>query len=236
MRDDDYGSAAAVRQLNARISRNHGAPMASPMSGRQRPTRITRSPTAEPDDPCLVRQARSGDQDAATQLYFRYHNRLTGLVRKRCSPELARCAGVEDIVQSVFATFFRRIGEGCYDVADGDSVWKVLLVVALNRVRSEATYYYAARRDAHRTMTGPTAQEFLKSKASDRDVTRAHFKMVLQDTLDPLPCSDRQLVRLRIDGFTVAEVARMTGRSTRTVERIIHDTRVALSELVRIAD
>ena len=206
--------------------------MISPISDLQLPARNTRTPLAERGDHFLVRRLRSGNQDAATQLYLRYHGRLTSLVKNRCSTDLARCAGVEDIVQSVFATFFRRIADGCYEVAVGDSAWKVLLVVALNRVRSEATYYYAARRDAQRTMTGPTAQEFLESKASGREVTRAHFEMVFQEILDRLPCADRQLVRLRIEGFTVAEVARMTGRSTCTVERIIHGWRLALSELV----
>jgi RNA polymerase sigma-70 factor, ECF subfamily len=234
MRDDDYGSAASVRPASARIPTRPRRAAVSPMSDRQPPTRIARSSTADPGDHLLVRRARSGDQDAATQFYFRYHDRLMNLVRRRCSAGLARSAGVEDIVQSVFARFFRRIGDGFYDVPQGDSVWKVLLVIALNRVRAEATYYFAARRDAKRTMTGPTAQELLKSKASGRDVTRAYFEMVFQETLGRLPCSDRQLVSLRIDGFTVAEVARMTGRSTRTVERIIHGRRLALSDRVRI--
>ena len=197
------------------------------------PARITRSPTVEPGDRFLVYRARSGDQDAATQLYLRYHNRLTRLVRKRCSSELARWADVEDVVQSVFATFFRRIAEGCYEVADGDTAWKLLLVIALNRVRSEATYYYAAKRDAHRTVSGTAAQECFESRASSRQLASAHFELVFQDALERLPCSDRDLVRLRIDGFSVAEVAEMTGRSTCTVERIIRGTRLKLSELLR---
>jgi RNA polymerase sigma-70 factor, ECF subfamily len=234
MRDDCDGSAPSMRQANARIPARPRRTAACPKSNLQVPSRITRSPADEPGDRFLVCRARSGDQDAATHLYLRYHNRLTNLVRKRCSSELARWAGVEDVVQSVFATFFRRIAEGCYEVADGDTAWKVLLVMALNRVRSEATYYYAAKRDAHRNVSGPTAQEFLESKASSRQVASAHIKMVfLQDALERLPCSDRYLVGLRIEGFTVAEVAERTGRSTRTVERIIRGTRLKLSDLLR---
>lgn len=233
MRDDYDGSAPSMRQVNARIPARPRRTVISPKSNLQVPARITRSPTVEPGDRFLVCRARSGDQDAATQLYLRYHNRLTSLVRKNCSSELARWAGVDDVVQSVFATFFRRIAEGCFEVADGHTAWKVLLVMALNRIRHEATYYYAAKRNAHRTVSGPTAQEFLELKASSRQVASAHFEMVFQDALERLPCSDRYLVGLRLEGFTVAEIAERTGRSTRTVERIIRGTRLKLSDLLR---
>ena len=111
------------------------------------PREISWPTKAGPSDHFLVAQCHAGSQDAATQIHVRYVKRLTNLVRSRCSAKLARTAGVEDIVQSIFGTFFRRVGQGFYGVSDGDTVWKLLLVIALNRVRTQATYYYAAKRE-----------------------------------------------------------------------------------------
>ena len=41
------------------------------------------------------------------------------------------------------------------------------------------------------------------------------------------------MARLRLEGYEVAEIARKTGRSRRTVERILQETRVKLDLLVR---
>jgi hypothetical protein len=30
-----------------------------------------------------------------------------------------------DLVQSIFRTFFRRVRRGCYDVPDGEELWKL---------------------------------------------------------------------------------------------------------------
>jgi RNA polymerase sigma-70 factor (ECF subfamily) len=207
-----------------------------PESAGQGPERYGRPPSGEPSDHYLVMRTRAGEQDAATQLYLRYVKRLKSLVRRRCSKELARCAGVEDIVQSVFATFFRRVGEGCYDIPDGDEVWKVLLVIALNKVRTQATYHYAAKRDAHRTINGAEALIRLKLHANDRKIGTEHFQVILTDVLERLHSRDAILVRLRIDGFSVGEIARKMERSKRTVERVIHETRQTLGELLKEED
>ena len=193
-------------------------------------------PAAEPSDHQLVLQIRERDQDAATQLYHRYARRLTSLVTRRCSTALARYAGVEDIVQSVFETFFRRVGDGCYGIEMGDTAWKVLMVIAINRVRSEATYYYAAKRDAHRTFGGEAGRLSLGLKAQVCESPPQQVSLVLGEILERLPTRYRRIVSLRIDGWPVADIARETGSATRTGERALSETRVQLSEFRRTND
>ena len=65
---------------------------------------------ADPTDHSLLRRFRGGSEDAATQLYLRYAHRLRALARAKCAPDLAQRLDVEDIVQSVFGSFFREIG------------------------------------------------------------------------------------------------------------------------------
>jgi RNA polymerase sigma-70 factor, ECF subfamily len=193
-------------------------------------------PVIEPSDRSLILRSRNGDQDAATKLYARYSSRLANLVAKQCSAALARCAGVEDIVQSVFGSFFRHVGHGYYDIPGGDELWKLLLVIALNKVRGKASYYHAAKRDMHRTIHGAAAEQHIESLPNSRQPTSEHLELVVNEILERLPSQNRSMVQLRLDGCEVAEVARLTGRSKRSVERILQDTRIQLRELLREED
>src|SRR5574341_751939 len=67
---------------------------------------------AGPSDRSLLRRFRRGEEDAATLLYLRYADRLRALTVAQCSPDLAQRVDADDIVQSVFRTFFRRAAQG----------------------------------------------------------------------------------------------------------------------------
>jgi RNA polymerase sigma-70 factor, ECF subfamily len=235
MQDDFPAWALTIGRINAQVQRTTTRTLYRPTSI-PRVTDHPRPPADGPSDQYLINQCRGGNQDAATQLYLRYQRRLTKLVRKQCSADLARCAGVEDIVQSVFGNFFRAVGQGCYDIHQGDTVWKLLLVIALNAVRTHATYHYAAKRDAHRTVTGEEAHEHLEMAANAREPAPPQFELVLQDILEMLPHRNRFLMRLLVDRCTVAEIARIRGCSIRTIDRHIQETRLLLNDLLREDD
>src|SRR5215213_3826967 len=104
-------------------------------------------PGLEPSDRSLLFRLKGGQQDAATQLYMRYAQRLRALVRSRCSSQLSRRLEPDDIVQSVFRRFFRRVLQGDYDVPPGEELWGLLLVIALNKIRTEEAFHRAGKRD-----------------------------------------------------------------------------------------
>src|SRR5262245_11532311 len=104
------------------------------------PPRLPPGADEEPSDGSLLRRYRRGDQAAATRLYLRYANRLRALARARCSPDLAQRVDPDDIVQSVFRSFFRRARSGAYEVPDGEELWKLFLVIALNKIRAEGAF------------------------------------------------------------------------------------------------
>jgi DNA-directed RNA polymerase specialized sigma24 family protein len=60
----------------------------------------------------------------------------------------------------------------------------------------------------------------------------ALLEVCVEDVLGKLPDSHREMVELRIQGHEVAELARRTGRSKRTVERILQDVRSRLRQLL----
>jgi RNA polymerase sigma-70 factor (ECF subfamily) len=178
-------------------------------------------------DGSLLRRYRRGTSDAATLLYFRYADHLHALAAAKLSPALAPRVAPEDIVQSVFRTFFRRVALGQYEVPDGEDLWKLFLVIALNKIRSAGTFHRAARRDVRRTPSA--AAEAVTEGTSGQDETALTvLRFVIEEILEHLPPSHRAIIEQRIEGHEVAEIAQAVGRSKRSVERVLRDFREQL--------
>jgi RNA polymerase sigma-70 factor (ECF subfamily) len=186
----------------------------------------------QPSDHSLLRRLRGGSEDAATQVYLRYANRLRALTRTNFSPGLARRVEIEDIVQSVFGSFFRGASRGDYDVPAGEELWKLFLVIALNKIRTKGAYHHAAKRDVRRTAGGEGLERLAESPAEEDEAAYAILQMTIDEALDQLPPQHRQLLVLRIEGHEVPEIARQVGRSKRTVERILQECRKKLAGLL----
>jgi RNA polymerase sigma-70 factor (ECF subfamily) len=181
-----------------------------------------------PSDRSLLARLRGGQQDAATELYLRYAQRLRALVRARSSSQLARRVEPDDIVQSVFRRFFRRVLQGDYDVPPGEELWGLLLVIALNKIRTEEAFHRAAKRDVR--LCAESADPALLPARQDSE--SALLQLCVEDALGQLPAQQRTMVELRIQGHEVAEIARQTGRSKRTIERNLQDVRTRFRELL----
>lgn len=184
----------------------------------------------EASDESLLRLLRDGRSDAARSLYERYAGRLLGLVQAQLSPNLARRIEAEDIVQSVFRTFFRRVGEGDYDVLPGEEYWKLFMVMALNKVRNQAKYHTAARRDVRLELAD--AGVTLEQLSTDAGAAEGFLRLVVSEALERLPEQYRQVVELRLQEYNIAEIARIIGRSRRSTERLLQEVRARLAELL----
>src|SRR6266542_4997008 len=57
----------------------------------------------------LVRRLRTGDDTLADELFQRYARRLIGLARTHLDSHLRQKVDPEDVVQSVYKSFFRRL-------------------------------------------------------------------------------------------------------------------------------
>jgi RNA polymerase sigma-70 factor (ECF subfamily) len=179
---------------------------------------------------------RRGQQDASTRLYLRYAERLQRLASRQTPPQLAQRVDPEEIVQSVFRTFFRRVAQGEYDIPDGEEIWKLLLVIALNKLRATGAHHRAAKRDIRRTTGGAEFDRAAEGAAAADDQGLLVLKMVIDELLSDLPESTRRMVELRVEGYEVSEIAARVGRSKRTVERSLQDFRKRLSGLIHEDD
>lgn len=182
----------------------------------------------------LLRRFQSSDRDAAAQLYERYAERLRALTRRKSSTVLSCRLDPDDIVQSVFRNFFHAAREGGYSVPPGEDLWKLLLVIAMNKIRGRATFHRAAKRDVRRTLR----IEGLDPGALARENTHGHpavtfLRLVAEEALGQLPPLQRRIVELRVEGYQVPEIATMTGRSLRTVERTLQNCRRHFADFLK---
>lgn len=183
----------------------------------------------EVSDRSLIRRLRTGSQDAATQLYLRYAQRLRSLGQAKCSRDLAARVDSDDIVQSVFRTFFRRVEKGDYDVPDGEDLWKLFLVIGLHKIQAKGAFHRAAKRDMRVSQGG----DQLDFAAEDSDATSLSIlQMTIDEVLNDLSPAHREIINLRIEGHDVAAIAERIGRSKRSVERILQEFRKQLAVLI----
>lgn len=187
---------------------------------------------AQMTDHSLLQKLKGGHESAATALYQRYAAHLRALTARQSSAALAARMDPDDIVQSVFRTFFRRATNDQYEVPRGEDLWKLFLVIALNKIRNAAAHHTAAKRDVRQTVhlgdttgTGHTAVT-----PDDTDTTA--LRLVIDDVIAALPESSREMVRMRIDGHEVADIAARTARSKRSVERVLQQFRDQLQGLL----
>jgi RNA polymerase sigma-70 factor (ECF subfamily) len=179
-------------------------------------------------DVVLLDRFRSGDEDAALQLYYRYADRLLRLASKNTPADLAPRFDPEDIVQSVFRTFFRRAAKGQYEAPEGDELWKLLLVMALNKVRARGSYHRAGKRDIRKTQPLLKGTEQLDQKNAEE--AKNILCLSVEEMIQKQPASHHGIIRLRIDGLEVQAIADRENRSKRTVERILQSFRTQLME------
>ncbi len=179
-------------------------------------------------DRSLLVLVRGGDEEAATALYERYARRVFGLVEAKLGERLRASTETEDVVQSVFKSMFRGVRSGLYDAPPGSTLWNLLAVIAVHKLRRRARYQTAQRRDINRNVP----LDSLIDQISSDEASIEFLEICLRETLEILRPLDRDILSLRIQGHTVDEISKKIGRSRRTVERSLHKSRERLATLL----
>lgn len=191
------------------------------------PTKVPSEITVTNSDQILLRKFKGGSEDAATEIFLRYARRIHGLADAQIGTDLKSRFDGDSIVQTVFRTFFRRAKDGQYDVASGDDLWKLFLVISLNKIRRNAGFHRADKRDPKRTVSIHDAE---KDEACFDQSSLSVLTLTIEEIVEKLPENHQQIVQFRIDGMTVEEIAEKTKTARRTVERVLQSFRENLLE------
>ncbi len=205
---------------------------------------ISRQADAPPPDPApstlsdesLLRRLQSGDGGrAAEALHRRYAARVLAVARSNMSRGLNRRLDADDIAQSVFRRFFTAAKAGRYDLPGGAELWDLLVVITLNRLRSAELHHRAGKRDLRATAEFGEGGDPPAPSGGDGPLERLLAQGV-EDAVAGLSEPGRTVVRLRLAGLEVGEIADATGRAKRTVERLLQETRTQLRRRLKLDD
>ncbi len=83
----------------------------------------------------LLRQYRAGDSRAAERLFELYALRLSRSAERHLSHRLQRRMDGEDVAQSVFRTFFRRMDAGQFQIDNSSHLWRLLVTIAIRKAQ-----------------------------------------------------------------------------------------------------
>ncbi len=182
-------------------------------------------PAANPDTIELFARFRQGDQQAATVLFERYLLRLTALARARLATKLAARIDPEDVIQSAYRSFFIGAREGRFSIEQSGDLWRLLVTITLRKLYRQAGRHTADVRDVGRerfiSVNAEMAERVMTREPSPDEVVAVADE--LESLLSSLPAASRRIVELRMQGESLAEIARLVNRSERTVRRALNE-------------
>jgi RNA polymerase sigma factor (sigma-70 family) len=159
----------------------------------------------------LIRRARAGGQEAATELVQRYEPTIRVVVRRRLTdPGLRRVLDSMDICQSILGNFFAGIALGRFELESPEQLLKLLSTMARNKVTSYARKQRAARRDPR------GARQSDKMDGVDHSPSPSHIvanQELLQEFRRRLSPEERRLADLRAQNRSWSEMAAEVGGS-----------------------
>jgi RNA polymerase sigma factor (sigma-70 family) len=180
----------------------------------------------------LLERYREGDDDAAEALFVRYFERLTSLARGRLSQKLASRTDPEDIVLSVYRSFFIDARDGRFALSRGGDLWRLLASMTKHKLLRQVRRHTADRRSIH--LESPIDQLEEGRLAVRRQEAAVEDALALADMLEcvlsRLDLFGRRVLELRMQGAPLLEIAADTGRSERSVRRKLAQIRQLLAK------
>ena len=168
------------------------------------------SPEARSEERRAVESARAGDRAAFERLYLRYRAMVHGILLARV-PRF----DVEDLVQEVFLTVFRRLAT----LRDASAFPGWLAMIARNR----ATDFLRGH---------PPASQALDEDLASRESTETEARAILE-IVRGLPDAYRETLVLRlVEGMTGPEIAERTGLTPGSVRVNLHRGMTLLREIL----
>ena len=183
----------------------------------------------------VMDRLRTGDQQAASEVFHRFLRRLIGLARTRLDIDLQRKVSPEDIVQSAFMSFFRRQRDGEIDIASWDNLWSLLAVITVHKCGHQIRYYRADRRNAGLEQS---AFHFTEDSAAGweaiaQDPTPSHAVQLtesLRELMHSLDERECHILILSLQGCSAEEIGKEARCSQRTVRRVLEHIRHQLEK------
>lgn len=138
------------------------------------------------------------------------------------------------MLQSACRSFFRRVQDGQFEFDADDDVWKLLVTISLNKLRSQVRKHSAAKRDAGQELSRSSNEipdEFHMEKLSETPspVEAFIFTEMIERVSAKLGADHAVLLQLRMEGHSRQEIADALQTSDRSIRRMLDNIKAALN-------
>jgi RNA polymerase sigma-70 factor (ECF subfamily) len=185
----------------------------------------------------FLNRLQAGEDVAAQELFARFTHQLVALALRHIDGGLRHKVEPEDLVQSVYKSFFLRFGAGNLELLNWNSLWGLLTLITVRKCAERAAYHRAARRDAAREVAPPRGDEatpWLDPLGREPTPLEA---AVLSETIEQLLAGldevERPILELSLQGYTTREISERLGRAERTVRLLREGVRHRLERMQR---
>ena len=177
-----------------------------------------------------IEQVKDGDSVAAHQLWQHYYDRLVRMARQNLRGQNRGVADEEDIVVSVFESFYRAAEMGRFpDLSGRDDLWRLLLKMSARKIVDKRRHDRRQRRGA-----GAKVRSLDETGREDEAIIQVigdeptpEMVLMMTESFERLVAhlGDGQLREIavgKMEGYSSAELAKRLQCSERTIERRLH--------------
>jgi RNA polymerase sigma factor (sigma-70 family) len=180
----------------------------------------------------LLSDLQTGRRDAAAEIFKRFSRRLIQLTKARLSKPLRAKVDAEDVVQSVFRSFFRVCEAGEFHTEDQHGLWAFLVLIAVRKCADQVERFHTAMRDLNREVNEShgLALEVLAREPLPEE--SAQLSETIERLVLALPAREKDILLLGLEGYSATEIAQQMQRSERTVRRALLRIREELQKIL----
>lgn len=178
----------------------------------------------------VLRGIRDRSGMAEEAVFRRFAGRLVALARARLDQRLRAKVDPEDVVQSVFRSFFVRCASDQFDLGTWDSLWSLLTVITIRKCAGQVRHFTTEGRDVRRERAeepadGASGPHWDPAAAEPTPAEAAALAELVEGLMQSLEPRDRWMVEMKLQGEPVPQIARQARCSERTVERVLNRAR-----------
>jgi RNA polymerase sigma-70 factor (ECF subfamily) len=178
----------------------------------------------------LMARLQAGDDRAAAEVFHRFAQRLIALARLHLDSRLRQKVDPEDVLQSVYRSFFVRQAEGRLSLQNWESLWSLLTVITVRKCGRWSERFHTGRRDLNAEVAGRTAEadslpalDFPSPEPDPAEVVM--LTELVEQLLRELGQRDGEIVSLALQGYSADEISARLERPRRTVYRVLERIR-----------
>ena len=192
-----------------------------------------------------IGELKDGQSEAAAKLWKRYRLPLLAIARRKIAKYNSAYYDEEDATQSAFRSLCMGLRNGRFpDISDGDSLWRLMLVITSRKISAQQRYQHRQQRDVKRSVQESTfsksesnaGMDSLPASTAAPDFA-AQFDEICEELFTGLDAGELRTVGLlKVQGYTDSEIATKMNCSRRTVQRRLDTIRQNWKESVEYSE